>query len=208
MKTRQRDTVRIGPGEFVSESVSAAKEIDIVGAGRDATKIVADPTVSELLSLQASADSSVSSLELRLTKVNAVALRLGDGADASDLAIRADHALTSETGDTRRRPWHRGEPARHSPRPRPANRGDKRDRPGDHSPTHTSQAGIGLGGRRRTDHCQAPPHQGRDRALPVRWNPDREGLGDRGEPREHVLQWRRASIRATARPRRRADLSR
>ncbi len=92
------DTVRVGPGEFVSESVSAVKEVDIVGAGRDATRIVADPTVPDLLSLQSSGDSSVSNLELRLTKSNQSALRLGDGADASDLSIRADDALTSMTG--------------------------------------------------------------------------------------------------------------
>jgi PKD domain/RTX calcium-binding nonapeptide repeat (4 copies) len=92
------DTVRIGPGEFVSESVVAAKEVDIVGAGRETTQIVADPSVSELLSLQNSAGSSVSNLGLRLTKDHAIALRLGKGADAADLAIRADSSLTSSTG--------------------------------------------------------------------------------------------------------------
>jgi hypothetical protein len=92
------DTVRIGPGEFVSESVTAAKEVDIVGAGREATQIVADPSVSELLSLQNSAGSSVSNLGLRLTKENATALRLGEGADAADVAIRAASSLTSSTG--------------------------------------------------------------------------------------------------------------
>jgi hypothetical protein len=92
------DTVRIGPGEFISETVTASKEVDIVGAGRDATTIVADPSVSELLSLQVSGDSSVSNLGLRVTKTNSVALRLGDGADTSDLSIDADDALTSMTG--------------------------------------------------------------------------------------------------------------
>lgn len=92
------DTVRIGPGEFVSEKVTAGKEVNIVGAGRDATQIVADPTVSELLSLQGSAGSSVSNLGLRLTKSDALALRLGDGADASDISIVAPSSLTSMTG--------------------------------------------------------------------------------------------------------------
>jgi hypothetical protein len=90
--------VRVGPGEFISESVSAVKEVDIVGAGRDATRIVADPTVTDLVSLQGPGGSSVSNLELRLTKTNANALRLGNGADTSDLSIRADDALTSMTG--------------------------------------------------------------------------------------------------------------
>ena len=92
------DTVRIGPGEFISEKVTASKEIDIVGAGRDATTIVADPSVSELLSLQLSAGSSVSNLGLRMTKTNSIALRLGDGADTSDLSIDADPSLTNMLG--------------------------------------------------------------------------------------------------------------
>jgi hypothetical protein len=92
------DTVRIGPGEFISEKVTASKEVDIVGAGRDVTRIVADPSVSELLSLQLSAGSSVSNLGLRMTKTNSIALRLGDGADTSDLSIDADDALTSMSG--------------------------------------------------------------------------------------------------------------
>jgi hypothetical protein len=92
------DTVRIGPGEFISEKVTATKEVDIVGAGRDATTIVADPSVSEILSLQGSGGSSVSNLGLRMTKTNSIALRLGDGADTSDLSIDADDVLTSMTG--------------------------------------------------------------------------------------------------------------
>jgi hypothetical protein len=92
------DTVRVGPGDFVSETVVANKAVDIVGAGPDATRIVADPSVSELLSIQNSGGSSVSNLGLRLTKDNAIALRLGEGADAADLAIRADSSLTGSAG--------------------------------------------------------------------------------------------------------------
>ncbi|HEY7257354.1 MAG TPA: PKD domain-containing protein [Solirubrobacterales bacterium] len=92
------DTVRIGPGEFVTETVTSGKEVDIVGAGHEATQIVADPTASELLSLQGSAGSSVSSLGLRLTKNDGLALRLGEGADAGDISVAAPSALTSMTG--------------------------------------------------------------------------------------------------------------
>ncbi len=94
------DTVRIGPGEFTSGPVGANTEIDIVGAGRDATHIVADQTVNandELLSVS-SAGSSVSNLELRLTKSDTNGLRLSNGADVSDLAVRAASSLTEMTG--------------------------------------------------------------------------------------------------------------
>jgi hypothetical protein len=92
------DTVRIGPGEFTSGALSAGTTVDIVGVGRDETHIVADSTVTnDLLWLQ-TPGSSVSNLELRLTKSNTKALRLSAGADVSDLAIRADSSLTSTEG--------------------------------------------------------------------------------------------------------------
>jgi hypothetical protein len=47
------DTVRIGAGEFTSGPLSASTTVDIIGAGREETRIVADPTVSgNLLWLQ------------------------------------------------------------------------------------------------------------------------------------------------------------
>ncbi len=92
------DTVRIGPGEFTSGPVGANTEIDIVGAGRDATHIVAGPSVTEELLSVANSGSSVSNLELRLTKNHLLALRLGDGADVSDISIRAAGSLTQMEG--------------------------------------------------------------------------------------------------------------
>jgi hypothetical protein len=92
------DTVRIGPGEFPSGPVIAMKEIDIVGAGRDATHVVADQTVNgDLLSVY-QPGSSVAKLDLRLTKTNTSALSLYDGADASDLSVNAASSLTSVNG--------------------------------------------------------------------------------------------------------------
>jgi Ca2+-binding RTX toxin-like protein len=92
------DTVRIGPGEFTSGSLGANTTVDIVGAGRDATRIVADQAVMfDLLSIYTSG-SSVSNLELRVTKSNTNALRLNDGADVSDLSIRAASSLTGIAG--------------------------------------------------------------------------------------------------------------
>ena len=92
------DTVQIGPGDFTSGELGANTEVDVVGAGREATRIVADQTVNtDLLSLFTSG-SSVSNLELRLTKSDTNALRLSNGADVSDLSIRADSSLTSMAG--------------------------------------------------------------------------------------------------------------
>ncbi len=92
------DTVQIGPGEFTSGPLGANTDVDIVGAGADATHIVADQTViTDLLSIFTSG-SSVSNLELSLTKSNTNALRLSNGADVSDLSIRAGSSLTSTAG--------------------------------------------------------------------------------------------------------------
>jgi hypothetical protein len=92
------DTVWIGPGEFTSGELVANTEIDIVGAGRDETRIVADQTVGTDLLYVVGSGTSVSNLELRVTKSNTNALRLNDGADVSDLSIRAASSLTSVAG--------------------------------------------------------------------------------------------------------------
>jgi len=91
------DTVRIGPGEFVSGPLSASTTVDVVGVGPE-TQIVADPTVSGNLLWLQTPGSSVSNLQLRLTKSSTTALRLSGGADVSDLAILADSSLTSTLG--------------------------------------------------------------------------------------------------------------
>lgn len=92
------DTIRIGPGEFTSGSLYSNTEVDIVGAGPDSTRIVGDQTVATDLLYVVGSGTSVSNLGLRVTKNNTNALRLNDGADVSDLSIRADSSLTGIAG--------------------------------------------------------------------------------------------------------------
>jgi Ca2+-binding RTX toxin-like protein len=91
------DVVRLGPGDFPAvgvEHLTALKPVQIVGAGRELTRITSEQT--SVLSLSDPA-SSVADVTVQITELGQVGLRL-NGASAARLGVSAPHQFNSVTG--------------------------------------------------------------------------------------------------------------
>jgi hypothetical protein len=90
------DTIRIGPGTYNTVALWPSQPVAIVGAGRDATKIVMTGPGPALMA--AGSSSSVSKLSVRLTQSSSQGVALDDGADATDVSVTAPDPLTQLVG--------------------------------------------------------------------------------------------------------------
>ncbi len=91
------DTIRIGPGTYSTAGLTTTRPAAIVGAGRNATKIVMTGPGAALW-LTGSASSSAGNLSVRLTKSGSQGIRLSNGADVSDVSVSAPDLLAQLYG--------------------------------------------------------------------------------------------------------------
>ena len=93
------DTIRIGPGTYNTTGFGASMPVEIIGAGRDATKIV-QTGAGTALWMGGSQFSSISKLSVRLTQTGSQGISLADGADATDVSVTAPDLLSQLYGFT------------------------------------------------------------------------------------------------------------
>jgi PKD repeat protein len=89
------DTVRIGPGTYNTFGLGASTPVELVGAGKDATKIVQMDAGSALRFYMF---SSVSKLSVHVTQPLSHGVDLVGGADASDIAVTAPDSASQVVG--------------------------------------------------------------------------------------------------------------
>ncbi len=89
------DTVRIGPGTYNTMGLGASNPVELVGAGKDATKIVQMDAGSALRFYMF---SSVSKLSVHVTQTLSHGVDLVGGADASDIAVTAPDSAGQVVG--------------------------------------------------------------------------------------------------------------
>jgi hypothetical protein len=89
------DTVRIGPGTYNTIGLGASHPVELVGAGKDATKIVQTDAGSALRFYMF---SSVSKLSVHVTQTLSHGVDLVGGADASDIAVTAPDSAGQVVG--------------------------------------------------------------------------------------------------------------